>query len=238
MRLAREWQRAAPNSTVENLYGPTEATIAFTAYRLNDDHPAESDECDIVPIGWPLSGQEIAVIDGEGKRLRDGEVGELCLGGSQVAGGYWHSPDKTAERFVAPQGARTDIGWYRTGDLAQNDPKRGLVFRGRIDRQVKVRGHRVELQEIETVIRSAAGTDAVGVVPWPIMENGIVLGTIGFVSGQQTAIDDIMDQCRKRLPEYMVPAVLHHLDDWPLNSNGKTDYGALRSILQELRCQR
>jgi non-ribosomal peptide synthetase component F len=118
MRLAREWQRAAPNSIVENLYGPTEATVAFTAYRLPDPSATGIDEHEIVPIGVPLPGQQIAVVDSDGRVLPDGEIGELCLGGPQVAKGYWHLPETTAERFAPPIGASTDVRWYRTGTLS------------------------------------------------------------------------------------------------------------------------
>lgn len=231
MTLAREWQKAAPNSIVENLYGPTEATIAFTAYRMPRDGEAVTDDLDFTPIGWPLPGQTVVVLRPDGQPVRDGEVGELCLGGSQVAKGYWRSPDKTAEKFAPPRWVRARESWYRTGDLAVNSPRFGLLFTGRIDRQVKIRGHRVELQEIEAVIRSVAGTDAVGVVPWPVLEGGLARGAVGFMSGRQATIPEIIDCCRKKLPEYMVPTKLHDLAEWPLNANGKTDYAALRSIL-------
>jgi acyl-CoA synthetase (AMP-forming)/AMP-acid ligase II len=235
MRVAREWQQAAPSSTVENLYGPTEATIAFTAYRVPDD--SEDDEPDIVPIGWPLPGQEISVIAPNGRPVPNGEPGELYLSGSQVAGGYWRLPEKTTERFAPPQGVRNGMGWYRTGDLVLNSSKHGLRFLGRIDRQVKIRGYRVELQEIETVMRSTAGTDTVAVIPWPVMRNGLALGVVGFVSGRQATIREILDECHKQLPEYMVPSDINDLAEWPLNSNGKTDYNALRLIVEKLRCR-
>jgi amino acid adenylation domain-containing protein len=231
--LARQWQAAAPNSTVENLYGPTEATVAFTAYRLPPDNAAMVDEQEIVPIGWPLPGQVIAVIDTEGRSVPDGEVGELCLGGSQVAAGYWDLPQKTAERFAAPRDASPAEGpWYRTGDLVVRNRELGLLFRGRIDRQVKIRGYRIELQEIESVIRAAAGTDLVGVIPWPVTKSGLASGLVGLVSGRQAANARIMDECRRRLPEYMVPKELYDLASWPLTANGKTDYAWLRSFLE------
>ncbi|SRR6266568_1179730 len=233
VRLAKQWQEAAPNSTVENLYGPTEATVAFTAYRLPRDAGAAVDEREIVPIGWPLPGQVTAVISSEGRAVPDGEVGELCLGGSQVASGYWGSPEKTAERFAPPLNASAaDGSWYRTGDLVVSSPEHGLLFRGRIDRQVKIRGHRIELLEIESVIRAAAGTDMVGVIPWPVTKNGLAIGIVGFLSGRQAATEQIMDQCRKRLPEYMLPKELYDLASWPLNGNGKTDYAGLRSFVE------
>jgi amino acid adenylation domain-containing protein len=232
--LAREWQRAAPHSIVENLYGPTETTVAFTAYRLPDFGKTEYD---IVPIGWPFQGQQIAVIDPKGRILPDGEIGELCLGGSQVAKGYWHLPEATAETFVPPRGASTSVRWYRTGDLVRNTMKDGLLFHGRTDRQVKIRGHRIELQEIEAVIRSASGTQLVAVVPWPAMADGLPLGVVGLISGSQVKMSAVLEECRKKLPEYMIPSELHDLPAWPLNPNAKTDYRALRSILEKLSCR-
>jgi amino acid adenylation domain-containing protein len=237
MRLAREWQRAAPNSIVENLYGPTEATVAFTAYRLPDFGETDADEYDIAPIGFPLYGQQIAVIDSEGRILPDGEIGELCLGGSQVAKGYWNLADTTAQKFAPPRGASTSVRWYRTGDLVRNTKKDGLLFHGRTDRQVKIRGYRIELQEIEAVIRSASGTELVAVVPWPVMADGLPLGIVGLINGSQVKTSAVLEECRKKLPEYMIPSELHDLSEWPLNANGKTDYRALRSILETLSCR-
>jgi D-alanine--poly(phosphoribitol) ligase subunit 1 len=232
MRLAREWQRAAPNSIVENLYGPTEATIAFTVYRLPAVDEAKEDKHDIVPIGFPFPGQQIAVIEPDGGPAPDGEVGELCLGGSQVTQGYWHSPEATAERFTPPKGASSNVRWYRTGDLVTNTAKDGLLFHGRVDRQVKIRGHRVELQEIEAVIRAASGTEMVAVLPWPLMADGFPLGVVALMSGSRVKMSAVFDECHKKLPDYMIPSELRDLPEWPLNANGKTDYRALRSILE------
>jgi amino acid adenylation domain-containing protein len=232
MRLAREWQRAAPNAIVENLYGPTEATVAFTAFRLPGVNDASVDEYDIVPIGVPFPGQAIAVIDSQGRVLPDGEIGELCLGGSQVAKGYWRLPDTSAERFAPPTGVSSVERWYRTGDLVHNTAKDGLIFHGRADRQVKIRGHRIELQEIETVIRAASGTEVVAVVPWPTMESGLPLGLVALVNASQVNARALLEECRKKLPEYMIPSEVRELAEWPLNANGKTDYRALRSILE------
>jgi D-alanine--poly(phosphoribitol) ligase subunit 1 len=232
MRLAREWQYAAPNAIVENLYGPTEATVAFTVYRLTDPGDAAVEEHDIVPIGVPLPGQQIEVIDSEGRILPDGEIGELCLGGSQVAKGYWHLPDTTAERFAPPKGASASERWYRTGDLVHKTINDGLIFHGRADRQVKIRGHRIELQEIETVIRAISGSEMVAVVPWPVMENGLPLGLVGLINSPQMTTSAVLQECRRKLPDYMIPSELHELHERPLNANGKTDYRALRSILE------
>lgn len=234
MTLARGWQAAAPNSTVENLYGPTEATIAFTVYRLPKHPSAALGAMQTVPIGTPLPGQKVMVVDESGRPVRDGEPGELCLGGSQVAAGYWRADEQTAERFRAPacyeaEGTR----WYRTGDLAVMSQDHGLIFRGRIDRQTKIRGYRVELQEVENAMRVAAGADTVAAIPWPLGEGGLANGIVGFVAGSQHSMAEIVDRLRAALPAYMVPSEISEIADWPLNANGKTDYKSLLALLQK-----
>ena len=233
MGLAATWQDAAPNSIVENLYGPTEATVAFTAYRLPKERRPELDALPTVPIGMPLAGQKIMVVDGSGKPLPEGEAGELCLGGSQVAAGYWQAPDQTAARFQPPRCADAEgTRWYRTGDRAVMSSDHGLIYLGRIDRQAKIRGHRVELLEVENAMRRAAGTDTVAAVPWPIGHDGLALGLVGFIAGSQKIAAEIIDACRASLPDYMVPSRICCATDWPLNANGKTDYASLTGLLQ------
>jgi D-alanine--poly(phosphoribitol) ligase subunit 1 len=232
MKLARSWQEAAPNSIVENLYGPTETTIAFTAYRLPKGHRPDLDVLPTVPIGMPLCGQRVMVVDARGEPLRDGEVGELCLGGSQVASGYWRAPDQTAARFRAPQCAN-DHGtrWYRTGDRVVMSAEHGLIFLGRVDRQTKIRGHRVELMEVENAMRLAAGTDTVAAVPWPVGDDGLALGLVGFIAGSPKTEAEIIDACGDTLPDYMVPSRIYRAAHWPINANGKTDYSSLTGLL-------
>jgi amino acid adenylation domain-containing protein len=233
MRLARAWQEAAPNSIVENLYGPTEATVAFTAYRLPRERRTELDELPTVPIGRPLSGQKVMLVDNNGKPMPDGEAGELCLGGSQVAAGYWRASGEWASRFRPPQCAdAAEIRWYRTGDRAVMNREHGLIFLGRIDRQVKIRGHRVELMEVENAMRTAAATDMVAALPWPIGDDGLALGVVGLVARSQKTAAEIIDGCGGRLPDYMVPSQIYRVADWPLNGNGKTDYTSLTGLLR------
>jgi D-alanine--poly(phosphoribitol) ligase subunit 1 len=235
MGLARTWQAATPNSVVENLYGPTEATVAFTAYRLPKEQRADAYALQTVPIGMPLTGQKAMVIDADGRPLADGEAGELCLGGSQVAAGYWRSHAQTERRFKPPQCAEiASIPWYRTGDRAVMTADHGLIFLGRIDRQVKIRGHRVELMEVENAIRAAAGTDLAAAIPWPVDEFGFALGLVGLVSGSEKSAAEIIERCRDTLPKYMVPSHIHSIADWPLNANRKTDYKSLAGFLQHV----
>ena len=235
MRLAADWQEAAPNSIVENLYGPTEATVAFTAYRLPKARRPELDALPTVPIGMPLSGQRVMIVDSSGEPLREGEAGELCLGGSQVAAGYWQAPDQTVACFQPPKCAEAEgIRWYRTGDWAVVSSDHGLIFLGRIDRQAKIRGHRVDLLEVENAMRLAAWTDTVAAVPWPVGDDGLALGLVGFVAGSQKNPEKIIDACRDSLPYYMVPNQIRSVTDWPLNANGKTDYTSFTGLLQNV----
>jgi amino acid adenylation domain-containing protein len=236
--LARRWQEAAPNSIVENLYGPTEATVAFTAYRLDRERRAELDALQTVPIGMPLPGQTVMVVDEDGKPLQNGEAGELCLGGSQVAGGYWRARNQTLTRFRPPRCAgATGVHWYHTGDRAVMSAEHGLIFLGRMDRQVKIRGHRVELLEVENAIRAVAETDMVAAVPSPDCDDGLVVGIVGLVAGSQKSAAEIIHRCRERLPSYMVPSQIYRVADWPLNASGKTDYSSLTKHLHNVPFQ-
>jgi non-ribosomal peptide synthetase component F len=216
-RLAGEWLKAAPRSVVENLYGPTETTIAITAFRVPRDLAGLPD---IVPIGTALPGQ-MAVVDAP-----QGEPGELALGGSQVTAGYWRQDALTEQRFKTRAGHR----WYLTGDRAVFDGAT-LHFLGRLDRQVKIAGHRVELQEIESVLREAAGCDSVAALAWPIDSDGLAQGVVGVVT-EESAPDAAMTALlRQRLAPYMVPARFLRLAEWPLNTNGKTDYTLLQTLV-------
>ena len=224
--LAEQWAAAAPNSTIDNLYGPTEATIAVTAYRL--PRPV-TDLPEIVPIGEPFPDHRTVVVGEDGAPVSNGNAGELYVSGPQVSLGYWEQPDLTAERFAPPLG--TWLGrWYRTGDRVQRTTH-GLQFLGRMDRQVKISGYRIELQEVEIALRRVAGNVSAAVLVWPIDANGLARGLTGFVAEHGRPSDEILAACRRELPTYMVPATIHRVADWPLNTNGKTDYAQLRRML-------
>ena len=234
-RLAVAWAAAAPHAMIENLYGPTEATIALTAFRMPRDAAALEALPEIVPIGAPLPGQDALPVGSTGQPVSEGEEGELCLTGSQVTDGYWQRPDLTRERFV-----RFDWDgriWYRTGDRVRHTREHGLVFLGRLDRQVKIAGHRVELQEIEAVLHRAAGATA-AVIAWPLGPDGLARGIVGFVGQTTRPIDDMLDACRQALPPYAVPSAIHRVADWPLNGSGKTDHARLRDLMEMPTCSK
>jgi non-ribosomal peptide synthetase component F len=219
---AQRWQEAAPNSIVENLYGPTETTIAITHYRW--DKVTSPKDCiyGIVPIGWTFPGQVGAVVGENLDFVSPGESGELWLAGSQVTSGYWNSPHKTQEQFVKLPTTGESL-WYRTGDLVKQDATGCFYYLGRTDHQIKIRGYRVELQEIEAVLRKACGTEQAVSVAWPV-SNGSAEGVVGFVSGVETLERDrVLAYCREVLPDYMVPQEIYLRQELPLNVNGKVD---------------
>ncbi len=230
-RLAAAWQQAAPHSVLENIYGPTEATITISHYRWD---PVRSPaECvrGIVPIGWIFEGQAGTVVDERLSPLPTGETGELCLAGSQVTTGYLNDPLRTRQQFVRLPGSdRTH--WYRTGDLVKKDERGCLYFLGRRDHQVKISGYRVELQEIEQVLREAANTELAVAVPWPVSE-GTASGIVAVIGGSDSSDDDrIINLCAERLPKYMVPTRIYHSADLPLNVSGKLDRQKIALLLK------
>jgi non-ribosomal peptide synthetase component F len=238
LRVARAWAEAAPNAVVENLYGPTEATIAVTTYRLPAKPAAQARLPDIVPIGEPLPGQQAMVLGPDGAPAAPGEAGELCLGGSQVTDGYLGRPDLTAERFLPPvTDAPAMLRWYRTGDRARLDPEYGLLFLGRMDRQVKISGHRVEMQEVEEALRRVTRSGTVAAIAWPLDADGLAHGIVGFLPKENCQDDgDILAGCLRQLPSYMVPSSIRRVADWPVNDNGKTDYRRLRQMMEATAC--
>ncbi len=232
--LAEAWQQAANNSVVENLYGPTEATIAITWYRWNSQTSPAECVSGLVPIGWPFDGQQICAVNDNGEVVPTGETGELCLGGSQVTRGYLNDPEKTAKSFVKLPHTG-DQTWYRTGDLVRMDDRGCAYYLGRRDFQVKISGYRVELQEIDLVLRQASKTELAVAIPWPLSE-GSASGIVGVVSGADPASDqEVIKACQQRLPRYMVPARIYHFDQLPLNVNGKIDRGKITEMLRTWR---
>ena len=224
-----DFMRAAPDARCDNLYGPTEATIACTAHTITQHDALQR----VVPIGVPFPGMELAIVDAEGAQCGQGEPGELWLGGDQLAFGYWQDRDQTHARFVeALLPDRHATRWYRTGDLASIDARGVAHYHGRIDRQVKLRGYRVELQEVEAQLReacAATGQPAQVAVVTLADASGALTGLAAFVASEGFERAPALAAMRRRLPAYMMPGTLQVLDALPLNSNGKVDYPALQA---------
>jgi D-alanine--poly(phosphoribitol) ligase subunit 1 len=218
--LACEWQSAANSSTVINLYGPTEAAMFSTLYKYSAKEPPDSD---ILPIGAPLSGFKYRIkLANASTDERKKKYGELILSGPQVFGGYWD--DISSSNAVLS----SDRAWYSTGDLVSFDSRYGLVFHGRLDHQVKVRGHRVELQEVEVALRKAAKATFVAVVP-VYGEGRRCEFLVGFCDSDEEE-RTIKRNCSHYLPGYMIPARIIRLEQFPLTLNGKIDYTRLMHL--------
>jgi len=230
---ADAWQKAAQNSAVENLYGPTEATIAIAHYRWQPDDERREFVNGVVPIGNPFSSQKTAIVDTQRHPVAPGTPGELCLSGSQVTSGYLNNPEKTEQQFVQLP-AVGEGKWYRTGDLARQQDDGTLVYLGRIDHQVQICGHRVELQEVDCALREASGEQNAVSVAWPV-EDGRADGVYGFLCcNGSLEKQPILDQLRQQLPEYMCPRDVFAVREMPLNANGKVDRKALAQQVGEL----
>lgn len=219
----RAWQAAAPNSVVDNLYGPTEATVDCAGQRVEPGGmPVVTAERGVLAIGTPHPGSELGVFGPERCRLPAGTVGELGIAGLQLAVGYYEAPDLTAERYPLIEGKR----WFLTGDLAMEDAAGQFHHMGRLDNQIKIHGHRVELEEIEAHLRGVTQSDLVAAVAWPVAD-GVALGIVGFVAPCGVPVTQIREALRRRLPPHMVPSTIHELATLPLNTTGKLDRRAL-----------
>ena len=224
------WAEAAPNSILENLYGPTELTIACSLYRWDPRHSPAEAELGVVPIGYPYPGMHYLVVDEALSEVAPGAEGELLMNGAQMSLGYWRDAKKTSDAFITPPG-RTQT-YYRTGDRVRR-PRTAdgpLLHLGRIDSQIKVLGHRVELGEIEAVVRKHCGSDAVVAVGWPRTSSGYG-GVEVFIEGGAES-NHLRDLVQAELPDYMVPRKFHFNDKLPRNSNGKLDRPAISKLLE------
>jgi amino acid adenylation domain-containing protein len=231
VETARQWAFAAPNSVIENIYGPTELTIACTAYRWDNAKSPEECEQGIVPIGQPFHGMRALIVDEQLREVEDGKDGELLMTGPQLSLGYWQDEEKTRQAFVHVAGKNGT--YYRTGDrvrrLAVNKP---LVYLGRLDNQIKVLGHRVELGEVEAAVRQLSGLEGVVALGWPTTESGAD-GIEVFLEADSFDTKALVSQLKEKLPVYMLPRDILVLNRFPLNANGKYDRKALQLILEK-----
>ena len=210
-----------------NTYGPTEATV--TASSL-DCHPYVSEQQALpaqMPIGTPLAGRILRVVDASFNAVPQGVAGELCIGGELLARGYLNRPDLSIERFVADPLDERGGRLYRTGDLVRWNGQGHLEYLGRIDHQVKIRGFRIELGEVEAQLLAQPEIKEAVVVAKESSNTAHLVGYVSVLEDQVVESALIRERLGQALPNYMVPSVIVELDKLPLNANGKVDRNAL-----------
>jgi acyl-coenzyme A synthetase/AMP-(fatty) acid ligase len=241
-----KWRGIARHSTVHNLYGPTECAMVATHYQCPDaPGPAGAADPAIVPIGWPLPGvdAEVAEVAGRagadragadragggragGGRAGGGGQGELLLGGRQMMPGYWRQPAETRRSMVLSADRRRRM--YRTGDLVTRDASGLLHFVGRLDDQVKVMGHRIELQEVTLALSAIDGVSEA--VAFTVTDDATRCERLVAAYTSHTGVNpaEVRGLLLTRLPRWMVPWPIIKAGALPRNSSGKTSAAMLR----------
>jgi amino acid adenylation domain-containing protein len=210
---------ALTGAQVMSLGGATEASIWSVWYPVGDVDPGWTS----IPYGMPMANQAMHVLDAGLEPRPDWVPGELYIGGSGVARGYWRDPQQTASRFITKPGTGERL--YRTGDIARCLPDGNLEFLGREDSQVKINGYRIELGEIEAALERMPQVRSAAVIATEDQGQGRRLAGVLLLTGGDPA--QVASQLARELPDYMVPASWVVLDELPLTANGKVDRAAL-----------
>jgi amino acid adenylation domain-containing protein len=213
--------------SVLHVYGPTESTTFASWYPVSSAAELEA----AVPIGGPLSGTELYLLDVDGDAAPVGIVGELCIGGAGLARGYLQRADLTAEKFVPhPFSAAPGARLYRTGDRARRRADGNIEFIGRSDHQVKIRGFRVEPSEVAAVLRGHENVRDSVVIPVSDGPESMAAKLVAYAAARRRPVPtaaSLRAYLAERVPEFMMPQAFVVLDELPLTPNGKVDRKAL-----------
>jgi amino acid adenylation domain-containing protein len=218
------WRTHAPMTRLINEYGPTETVVGCCVYEVTEEDPAAGP----VPIGTPVANSQLYVLDDSLQPVEKGTTGELYIGGDGVGMGYLNRKQLTDERFILDPFSRNRRGrLYRTGDLARFNEEGNLVYVGRIDNQVKIKGFRIELDEVETILNQCAGVRDCAVVARDEATGEKRLIAYVAVDETQQEMNELRKTMKATVPEYMVPTTFVKVESLPLTTNGKVDRQAL-----------
>lgn len=220
------WRKALPDVLYGNLYGPTEITDVCTYYIVD----REFEDFEPLPIGKACENMRTVILNEEDKEAKVGEKGELCVIGTGVALGYWNNPEQTKKAFVQnPLNTNYNEWLYRTGDIAYTDERGFIMYAGRKDQQIKIKGNRVELGEIETAAMCVDGIKGACAV-FDEQNERIVL----FAEAEsELKLRIVNKELLKYIPKYMLPAKVETMDKLPHTPNDKIDRVRLKKILLE-----
>jgi len=218
------WHNLPRSCRVANWYGPTETNVCtfhdVTALDVNGGDP--------IPIGRPCPYARTSLAAEDGLVMSNGAAGELLVAGDSLMTGYWKRPDATSRVFSTGPDGRV---YYATGDLVSQDA-RGFTFRGRVDRLLKVRGHRVQPEEVEQVLEQRAEIDEAAVVKHRRGDVDVLAAVVRLAGGGGLEHDAVIGHCCRFLPPYMVPDVILPVGELPRGPRGKTDYHAVLELVE------
>lgn len=220
----KRWKEAVPNATFTNLYGPTETTGMCCYYRVEREFADD----EVIPIGHSFDNRQILLLDADGRQVKQGEEGEICIRGTALTLGYYNDPERTAAAFVQnPLNSLYSELIYKTGDLARYNEAGELIFASRKDYQIKHMGHRIELGEIEVNVNRLEGIHIAACV-YDTNKKKIVLYFVGELTEGELA-----SALKTKLPRYMIPNKIVKLDEMPFTANGKIDRVTLKKNCEQ-----
>lgn len=230
----RYWMERLPDVSFTNLYGPTETTIASSYYTVPSCPPSDDTP---IPIGRGCPGEELVILDADLHPASAGEIGEIWIGGGGVSPGYWRDPERTDQAFLRDPRGRGAGRLYRTGDLGIVDGDGVVQFVGRVDSQVKSRGYRVELGEVELAVQALGRMRECAVVGVATegFEGTAICCAYVPLEGAEPGQAELRSALAATLPRYMVPSRWARFDVLPKTSNGKVDRRQLREHFAGLR---
>jgi D-alanine--poly(phosphoribitol) ligase subunit 1 len=224
IKQLRIWQKHLPEAEFVNLYGPTEITCNCMYFRIPNPYLSEAP----LPLNAVFDGREVTIRDKQGKILtKPGSVGEITVSGESLARCYYHNPEQTRAHFAEMKDSKGQmVRAYKTGDLAQILPDGAIRFAGRQDFQIKHMGHRIELEEIEKDVMALSGVSRC-ICSFDDRKKRIAAYYTGSLDKRSLHL-----KLKAKLPVYMVPNRFCHVENFPLNKNGKIDRKALNGLLQ------
>jgi D-alanine--poly(phosphoribitol) ligase subunit 1 len=230
-KLREFHDRFAGSAQLINVYGPTETSCICSSIEITPEVLAAPDS-EFPPLGGMHPDFSYAVLDDRQTAVPRGQAGELWIGGPCVGLGYYASPEETAARFRQdPRQNKYRAIYYRSGDRVREDEQGLLWFQGRVDNQVKIRGHRIELEEIDLAVQSVPHVQRAVAVVLAGTDGGEI--AVAYMAGRAVAAEEVLVVCKQRLPAYMRPAQVVQFDELPRNANGKVDRKAAKALLEQ-----